>query len=422
MKRLSLSAVGLGLAVLLQPAPAADWPQWRGPERTDRSAEKGLLQSWPKAGPRLLWTYPDAGTGYAGFAVVGNRLYSMGADASKENLYALDTDNPKQLWSTPFGPRFENGWGDGPRGTPTVDGDSVYAIGGQGELVCVEAANGKIRWHLNLRKDLGGQMMSGWGYTESPLVDGDRLVCTPGGAKGAVAALDKKTGKVIWRSKDFTDPAAYSSLVISTGAGVRQYVLMTGRSVAGVAADDGRLLWRFERTSPTAAIPTPIVKDDFVYVSSGYGTGCTLLKLTAAGKGVEAKEVYTNKTMTNHHGGVVLVGDYLYGYSDGKGWVCQDFKTGKAVWESKKLAKGSLTYADGCLYCYSENDGTVVLIDATPQGWQEKGRFKIPRETEKPRKRGKIWTHPVLANGRLFLRDQDLIFCFDVKGQAVGAR
>jgi outer membrane protein assembly factor BamB len=266
-------------------------------------------------------------------------------------------------------------------------------------------------------------MMSGWGYSESPLVDGEKVLCTPGGSRGTLAALDKKTGKVLWRSKDFTDPAAYSSLVVTTIAGIRQYVQMTGQSVAGVAADDGRLLWRFERSSPTAAVPTPIVHDNFVYVSSGYGTGCALLKITPGRNGtLQCDEVYANKNMINHHGGVVRVGEYLYGYSERAGWVCQTFQTGGVVWqEKKKLGKGSLTCADDHLYCYGEDDGTVALIKVSPDGWKEDGRLKLPRESTRRSAQGRFWTHPVVANGRLYLRDQDLLFCFDVKDHGVAA-
>jgi outer membrane protein assembly factor BamB len=373
----------------------------------------------------LLWTYEDAGIGYSGPAIVGARLFTMGAEDQTEYVYALDIASkaPKKLWSVEVGPLFKEGHGNGPRGTPTLDGSLLYCIGGQGELVCVDTTTGQRRWHCNLRKDLDGRMMSGWGYTESPLVDGDKVVCTPGGSEGAVAALDKKSGKVLWRSKKFTDPAAYSSLVVMTVGGVRQYVQMTGESVAGVAANDGRLLWRFERFSRTAAIPTPIVHENLVYVSSGYGTGCALLKITVDSAGsFQCEQVYANKNMVNHHGGVVRVGDELYGYSDRTGWVCQKFQTGSIIWQEKKrLGKGSLTYADGHLYCYSEDEGTAVLVEATPDGWKETGRFTVPRESTRRSSSGKFWTHPVVANGRLYLRDQELLFCFDVKDHGAGA-
>jgi outer membrane protein assembly factor BamB len=341
----------------------------------------------------------------------------MGARDGSEYLFELDSNTGKEVWSTRIGTLFENGWGDGPRGTPTVDGERVYAISGDGDLICVEAGTGKKRWELNLQRNLCGRMMSGWGHTESPLVDGDMVVCTPGGAQGTLAALDKKTGVVLWRSKELTDPAAYSSIIIAEVAGIRQYVQMTADGVVGVAARDGRLLWHSgQSANPTAVIPTPIFHDGYVYVTSGYGAGCGLMKLTAHAGGVTAHTIYSNRVMKNQHGGVVLVGGHVYGYSDGDGWVCQDFKTGKPVWtERRRLGKGSLTCAENHLYCYSEDDGTVVLIEATPTGWQESGRFKIRMQTGVPRKSGHIWTHPVVANGRLYLRDQNLIFCFDVK-------
>jgi outer membrane protein assembly factor BamB len=346
----------------------------------------------------------------------------MGGSDDKDWLFALDVKTGQKVWATPFSKEFIQGRGDGPRGTPTVDGDRLYALGGQGILFCVKTENGEIVWQKDLKRDLGGKMMSGWGYSESPLVDGDIVACTPGGSKGTVAALDKNTGKVRWRSTGWTDDAAYASLVISNAGGVRQYVQMTGSSVAGVAAKDGQLLWRFARTSRVAAIPTPIAFDDQVYVSSGYNCGCALLHVKRSGDGLKAEEVYANKNMVNHHGGVVHVGDYFYGYSDGKGWVCQDAKTGDIVWQERsRLPKGSLTCADGKLYCYSQTDGTLVLVDASPTGWKESGRFTIPEQSKLPRppqqQRDNIWTHPAVANGRLYLRDQDLIFCYDISAQ-----
>jgi outer membrane protein assembly factor BamB len=399
-------------------APRFDWPQWRGPDRSDISKETGLLKDWPKDGPKLVWTCEDAGAGFSGPSVVGDRLFSMGADEQSEYVFALDVKNGKKVWSVAVGERLQNRWGDGPRCTPTADGGRVYALAGEGNLVCLDAAKGDKAWEKSLTRDLAGGL-PGWGYCESPLVDGDKVVVTPGGAKGAIAALDKKTGDVLWQSKAFTDGAQYSSLVIGNAGGIRQYVQMTGSSVAGVAAADGRLLWQFACRNPTAAVPTPVVRDDLVYSTSGYDAGCRLLKVTRDGDGKEkAEEVYANRAMTNHHGGVVKVGDHLYGYSERGGWVCQDFKTGKVIWKEDKLGKGSLTCADGLLYLYSEDEGTCALIEASPDGWKEHGRFTIPRQTKLSRKSGQIWTHPVVANGRLYLRDQDLIFAFDVKATA----
>jgi outer membrane protein assembly factor BamB len=425
MKMRMLLLLLAALWVLTLPADAADWPQWRGPHRTDVSTETGLLKTWPKDGPRLLWTYSDAGNGYSSPAVVGDRLFTMGTRNDRDCVFALDVKTGKEVWSAKFVPVFHQDRGDGPRGTPTVAGDLLYGIGGQGELVCVETATGKIRWQVSLKKDLGGQMMSGWGYSESPLVDGNQVICTPGGSKGTLAALDRQSGKLIWQSKELTDLAAYSSCIVAEVGGLRQYIQVTGSAVAGVAAKDGRLLWRYPKDDfRTAVVPTPIFHDNQVYVTAGYGSGCALLKLTPNGNGTKAEKVYANKNMTNHHGGVVRVGEYVYGFSDSeRNWICQNFQTGETVWSGqKKLGKGSLTCADGHLYCYSESDGTLVLVEASPKGWKEDGRFKIPRETTIRSSSGKIWTHPVVANGRLYLRDQDLIFCFDVQNGALSAR
>jgi PQQ-like domain len=409
-------------------APAADWPQWRGPDRDDVSKETGLLKTWPEGGPKLLWVFREAGAGYSGPAVVGAALYTMGAEGVKEFLYTLDTKTLKKKWSAEIGPVFRDSHGDGPRGTPTVDGDFVYGLGAQGDLVCVKVNGGGVVWRKNLKTDLGGEMWSEWGYSESLLVDGDQVICTPGGKQGTLAALDRKSGEIRWRSKEWTDKAAYSSMVVAEVGGVRQYVQMTGESVGGVAADDGRLLWRWKRNGPTAPVPTPIADDGCIYVTSGYNAGCLLLRLTARGKDVSCAEVQKNKNMVNHHGGVLLTGGCVYGYDDNKGLICQDFLTNEVKWAQKNsealwdkehnrglFGKMSLTCADDQLYCYGEDLGTVSLIEATPKAIQENGRFTLPEQTKLKRRNGKIWTHPVVADGKLYLRDQDLFFCYDVK-------
>jgi outer membrane protein assembly factor BamB len=414
-------------------ARAGDWPQWQGPDRNNISKETGLLKTWPPEGPKLLWTFEKAGVGFSGPAVVGDRLYTMGGRDDTSYVFALDAKTGKELWACPIGKVFTNGWGDGPHSTPTVDRDLLYALDATGELICVETASGKKRWFVNLQKDLGGEMMSGWGYSESPLVDGDQLVCCPGGEQGTMAALDKKTGQVRWRSKELKDKATYASLVVAEFGGVRQYVQLTykgseGGGIVGVAAKDGQLLWYHPRPGfQTAVIPTPIVHGDMAYATAGYGAGCDLLQISRTGDKFQAKQLYTKNSqknvMKNTHGGVVLVGDYIYGYSDGAGWTCQKLKTGERVWDDKvKVERGSLTCADGHLYCYAESTGEASLVEPSPDSLKLKSKFKIPRETRLPRKEGRIWTHPVVANGCLYLRDQDLIFCFDVRGHTAAAR
>ncbi len=390
---------------------AGNWPTWRGPNRDDISPEKGLLKEWPAEGPKMVWMFDKAGIGYSGYSIVGDRLYTMGGRDDVEQLICVDTTKGAEAWKADIGKVLNNNWGDGPRGTPAVDGDMVYALGGQGTLIAASTKDGKIAWQKSLTKDLGGGT-PGWGYTESVLVDGDKVLCTPGGKKGAVAALDKKTGDVKWQSSEFTDGAQYASIIAIEYGGKRQYVQLTMKTLVGLDAETGKVLWKSSWPGATAVIPTPIFKDGHVYISSGYGVGCKLVKLGDGG----ATDVYANKNMTNHHGGVILVGDHLYGYSDGKGWVCQDFKTGDIVWNEKsKLGKGAVAYADGMLYCVDEGSGTVALIEASPKGWSEKGRFKLSPQTKLRKPSGRVWTHPVITDGRLYLRDQELVYCFDVK-------
>ena len=393
-------------------ASATDWPQWRGPLRDDVSIETGLLQQWPAGGPTLAWKTTGLGEGYSGVSVAKGRIYTMGDQGEASFLLALDATTGKVIWSAKVGKSGGNY--PGPRCTPTVDDDQVITLGQFGDLVCVSAADGKERWRHNLQSDFGGKMMSGWGYAESPLVNDGKVICTPGGAQGTMIALDSKTGAVAWRTKAWTDNASYASAVLATINGVQQCVQLTDASVGGVATKDGRLLWRAPRPGKTAVIPTPIVADDSVYVASSYNIGCNLFQVDkdAASGGFAAHQVYSNKEMMNQHGGVVKVGDYLYGYSDGKGWLCQNFKTGEVVWQNKeKLSKGSLSCAGGLLYLRAESGpGTVVLLEPTPKGWAEKGRFDQPNRSDK-----NSWPHPVVANACLYLRDGDLLLCYDVK-------
>lgn len=408
-------AAGLLLVTLLSPAVHGnDWPQWRGPNRDGISQETGLLREWPGGGPQQVWLCRDAGLGYSGMAVVGPTLYTMGAVGDAEQLLAINVGDGSIKWSTDIGPRLSNGWGDGPRGTPTVDGDHVFAISGKGRLVCALADSGKIVWQVELVGDLGGGVPN-WGYTESPLVDGDRVLCTPGGRKGAVAALNRRDGSVLWRSKDFTEGAQYASVGIAEINGTRQYIQLTMSKLVGLNAATGDVLWTVDWPGKTAVIPTPVIKDNLVYVTSGYGVGCMLVSI---GPDNQATKVYDNQLMKNHHGGVVLVGDDVYGHSDGAGWLCQNLMDGESVWrERSALGKGCLTCADGRFYLQDEQRGDVVLIEVSPEGWKEHGRFTLKPQSEQRSSKGKIWTHPTVANGKLYLRDQELLFCFDISGK-----
>jgi outer membrane protein assembly factor BamB len=412
---------------------ADDWPQYRGPNRDDVSAEKGLLRQWPEGGPKLLWTYAGAGVGYSGPAVVGNRYYTLGGRGDAEVLIALDLDkmkdgSPTEAWAARIGPLFAwegNQWSAGPSSSPTVDGDAVFALGGNGDLVCVAASDGKIRWRVNLPGDLeaevnpigGGPRKLGWGFAGSPVVDGNLLFCVPGGPKGSLAALDKRTGRTIWRSGELTDPAAYTSPVLAQIEGVRQCVLLTNEGLRGIAAATGRLLWKFDRKFGTEVINSPIVRDSRVFLTVG-GRGGQLVRIKRSGDSFSAEEVYANRNLSNHHGNVVRVDGHLYGASEGLGWVCQDFESGQLKWsERSKLPAGSVTVADGRLYCSGEKDGAVSLVEASSAACTVSGRFALPRTSPLRKPKGGLWTPPVVSNGRLFLRDQELVFCYDVRAR-----
>ena len=409
MKR--LIPIWLTAAFVCAQLHAADWPQWRGPGRDAVSQEKGLLQQWPDGGPKRVWLFQETGLGYAGPAVVGDTLFIMGTRENNEYLIAIDIKGPKELWAAEIGPVFRERRGDGPRGTPTVTADRVYTLGGQGTLICANRADGKIIWKKTMQ-ELGGSVPN-WGYTESVLVDDGKVYCTPGSRdQGAVAALDEKTGEVVWQSKDFAVPAHYTSMIVENHNGTRQVIQLTESLLGGVNAKDGKTLWTSRWPGRTAVVPTPIYHNGYVYVTSGYGVGCKLVKIGNN----NPEDVYENKVMKNHHGGVVRIGKHIYGYSDQIGWVCQDFMTGEEVWaEEGKLDKGAIIAADNRLYCVGEDSGTVVLLAASPDGYKEHGRFTLSPQSEQRARQGKVWTHPVVANGKLYLRDQELLYCFDVK-------
>ena len=337
----------------------------------------------------------------------------MGAKDDGEHVISLDAETGKQLWSSTLDDRiYNNDWGNGPRGTPTVDSDRVYALTGNGILGCLSVKDGKVLWKTDLTKDHGGKLQS-WGYTESVLIDGNKVICTPGGKKGTMAAFDKMTGKLVWQSKDLSDEAQYSSAILVEHGGVRQYVQLIGKKIFGIKSDSGDVAWQADFPGKVAVIPTPIYSNGHVYVTAGYGVGCQLLKLG----GEKPELVYENDRMVNHHGGVILVDGKLYGHSDKGGWTCQDFMTGETLWQDKSFGKGCCSYVAGHLICVEEDSGKVALVEASTTGWKEKSRFKLDPQTTRRKSMGRVWTHPVIVDGRLYLRDQDLIYCFDVKGK-----
>ena len=381
-----------------------DWPQWRGPRRDGVSAERGLLKQWPTGGPALAWQAKGAGEGYSSFAVANGRLITLGARSGTESVVAFDVATGKRLWERANGRRYNNDRGDGPRGTPTIDGDRVYAFGASGDLSVLEAATGKTIWTQNLLEKFGGSNI-GWGLSESPLVLADRILINAGGSGASIVALRKTDGSLIWKTQ--SDEAGYSSAVLHEVGGLRQAVFFTGQRALGVDVNDGRLLWSYDRVANrTANIATPIVRGNHVFLSSDYGTGAVLLSIVADGPKIAAREVYFTNEMRNHHASSVLVGDHLYGFSSSI-LTAMHFDTGKVAWRDRSVGKGSLIFADERLYLFSEN-GVVGLAEANPAGYREHGRFQI--------RTGNLntWSHPVVAGGKLFLRDQDTIYAYDV--------
>ena len=415
-------APGTDPAATLSPtAKSGDWHQWRGPNRDGVCTETGLNDNWPDDGPPIAWRSQGLGSGYSSVTIFGDKLYTCGKQGDTTYLVCCRREGGEVVWKTPIGTG-----GDSPNCTPTVDPEFglVYGLTHAGDLLCANAETGDEVWRKNFPRDFGGRMMSGWGYSESPLVDGDRLICTPGSDRALLAALNKTTGDVIWTTpvagslgNAGKDGAGYSSIVISNAGGVKQYIQLVGRGLVGVAADDGRGLWNYNRiANGTANIPTPIVTGNYVFTSTGYGDGGTaLLELAARGRGVAVREVYYKSAseLQNHHGGMVLLGEHVYmGHGHNNGFpACVDLRTGRNLWgRTRGAGSGSaaVLYADGDLY-FRYEDATLALIEANPQGYNLKRSFKLATNN------GKSWQHPVIQDGRLYIRDQDELVCYDLR-------
>jgi outer membrane protein assembly factor BamB len=403
---------------------AGDWPQWRGRNRDGHSTETGLLKTWPKDGPRLIWQVKDLAAGYSTPSVAGGRIYVMtNKGLDDEFVTARDAKDGSLLWSTRIGkvgnPDQQPSY-PGARSTPTIDGAVLYALGSDGDLVCVETATGKLRWRKSLRADFGGQPGT-WAYSESPLVDGDRIVVTPGGTQATVAALDKKTGEVRWKSVvPGGARAGYASIVLAEAGGGRQYVAYTGDGLFGVEASTGKILWRYDKTTGPVGMSvfTPVVSDGLIYSGNDRLGGAAVRVMDDAGA-AKVEEVYRDMKLPRMIGGAVLVGGYLYG-SSGMVLVCAEFKTGQVRWSERSVTPGSVSYADGRLYLHGES-GEVALVEATPEGYREHGRFMPPNPPEQGVNRGeKAWAHPVIADGRLYIRDGDRLWSYDIKDTAAG--
>lgn len=402
--------------------PAAEsWPTFRGANRSAVAPDEDLLESWPEGGPKLVWQTAGAGRGYSSLALAGGRLYTLGdnvstAEDQDEYLLCFDQADGKPLWKLKTGPPWNEGqpsW-QGSRSTPTVDGDRVYVLSPHGLLLCSTTEGNEV-WRKDLPKDFGGTKGDGWGYGESVLVDGEKLLCTPGGPTNTLVALDKLTGETIWTTARAGDRGAgHASIVIANVGGTRVYVQSTGSGPIGVRAEDGKLLWTFDIEPTTAVIPTPIVRDDLVFFVAGYGRGGALLKQIPSGNGEVALDVvYPLKSeLGNKHGGVVLVGDYLYGDTEDRGIpFCAELLTGEVKWKSRGAGRESASFAaaDGHLYIHYA-DGTMTLAEASPEELKETGQFSVPGSGEIP-----SWSHPVIAAGKLYLREGDVIVCYDVR-------
>jgi len=401
---------------------AQDWSQWRGQNREGIFKGSGLNLDWAEKKPPLLWVFREAGSGYSSPAVVGNILYLSGAEGDNDFIFALDAQTGNLKWKQKLGERYAQDRGDGPRATVTVDGDKLYLIRGDGQIHCLLATDGTMIWQRDFVKDFNGKIMSQWGYSESPLIDGNLVICTPGGEEGTMVALDKNSGAIIWISKEWTDEAGYSSPIVAVIDGIRQYIQQSAKGVAGIDAKNGKLLWKIEVEGyRTAIIPTPIYKDNIVYVTASYNSSCNAIKLNKEGEKFETELLYSNKNMLNHHGGVVLVNGHIYGFSEGSGWTCQDFKTGENVWstgrtgEVTNFSKGAVLAVNDRLILQEEKSGLLAVIAASSDGWKEFGRLEFPERTQMETKDNMVWTHPVIAHGKLYVRDHDLLFCFDLK-------
>ncbi|NLH16537.1 MAG: PQQ-binding-like beta-propeller repeat protein [Phycisphaerae bacterium] len=448
---------------------AADWPQWQGINRDAKSPDTGLLKQWPQNGPPLAWRIDKLGGGDGGPAIAGGRIYLMSNRGDQEVVIALSEKDGSEIWVSPLGPAFRQQASqgrEGPSCTPTVDGDRLYVVGLAGNVACLQTSDGKIVWQKSLADDFGGRRPM-WSFRESPLVDGDKVIVTPGGTDAMLVALNKLTSETIWKSKMPDAPAAaapapggaggpgegrggpdgprgpgegrggrggrgggfggggggasYASAIAIDFEGQRQIVQLTASALIGVAAADGKFLWRYDKPANRMGIncSTAVHSDGMIFASSAYGAGGGLVKLSKDASGaIKAEEVYATTDMQNHHGGMILLDGYLYGATggnEGGALACMEFKTGKILWDLRKdgqrRAKGSLTYADGLLY-YRMEDGVVVLVEPKPDKYAEVSRFEQPDRSKLP-----AWAHPVIANGNLYIRDQDILFCYDVKAK-----
>jgi outer membrane protein assembly factor BamB len=404
-----VALTSLRVAPAAQSTPGVDWPQWRGADRSGVSRETGLLKQWPGTGPAVAWSAANLGSGFGSVAVRADRVFVQGMRGNQSVVSSLNRADGKVIWSVVVGAASDNDRGPGPRSTPTVDDDRVYILTETGDLACLRVADGRPIWQRNILKEFAGRNI-GWLLSESPLVDGALVIVSPGGRMAGMVALDKLTGKTVWVSRELNDEAGYASPVVADVQGVRTIMTLTGEAAVGVRASDGKLMWRYAQVANnTANITTPVYGDGKVFFTSSYGTGGALLGLRAQAGEVRAQEIYFTRNMQNHHGGVVLVNGYLYGFNNAI-LTCLEFATGKMMWRDRSVGKGAVIAADGHLYILGE-DNVVGLVEATPEAYRERGRFTI-RDQGWP-----SWAHPAISGGRLYIRNQNVLASYDVRAK-----
>jgi outer membrane protein assembly factor BamB len=388
------------------------WPQFHGPHRNNRSTETGLPKTWPQGGPRLLFTADGLGHGFASLSIAEGMIYTAGNIEGRTVITALDMTG-RILW------RFDNGraWeqpAGGARGTPTLAEGRLYHEGPHGDVVCLDAKTGQKLWGLNILEEFNSQNIT-WGLSESLLLDADRVICKPGGPETALVALDKRSGVVVWKSPSAQgDLAGYASCVIGECDGLRIILTLTAKALIGIDADSGELLFRHPHESPfDENITMPIYHDGHVFISTRT-VGSELLKINVAGNRASLTPVWKNEQFDNQHGGVILVAGHLYGSchkNNNAKWVCLDWHTGRQLWAERPRDKGSLTYADGMLYTINER-GRVILVPALPEQYSTASQFSIPKAGQGP-----TWAHPVVCDGRLYIRHSDYLYVYDVRSE-----
>ena len=418
MKHLVRSLCVLALFNFAVLAQEPNWNQFRGPNSTNHAFSTGIAKSWSEGGPKELWRVETLGGGYSHLCFYGDMMFTLGDFGDQCFVIAMDKKTGEEVWKKPIG-RSGTGLGQGgrqaarnsvgPLGTPACDGEMVFACSQYGDFVAYNMKDGKELWRKNTFNDLGGNIMAGWGYSPSPVIDGDKILLSIGGDEGTLAAFDK-TGKILWRSAQLKEPAAYTTVVPTTIGGVKQYMLLTGTSLVGISPADGKVLWTSEFPGRTAVCSDPVLCGDVVMAGCGYNVGAVFYRITKEGNNFKAENFHADPALLSHHGGIVAVDGHFYLLSDRKGLVCIEAKTGTIKWENQSVGKGSLTVVDGKLVVRSERgDGTMALVEAAPTGYKELGRFNQPN-----RRNENSWTYPMVVDKKMYIRDQGLLLCYDL--------